>query len=133
MGSAATAAALQLQPEGGGNGQPAGGNGLLACVTTFAVDTAGPSQGGDGSGTETGGVPPPGIKAHLPPGTKAGDASGGGVPPPGIMAHLPPGTKAGDASGGGAYGGVFAHEATKFQYREAKRKVRQSQKVRRVC
>ena len=128
MGSAATAAALQPQPAVDGS------NGLLAGLTTLAVDTAGPSQGGNGSGTETGGVPPPGIKAHLPPGTKAGDASSGsaygGVPPPGIKAHLLPGTKAGDASGGSAYGGVFAHEATKFQYREAKRKVRQSQKVR---
>ena len=104
MGSAATAAALQPQPAVDGS------NGLLAGLTTLAVDTAGPSQGGDGpSGTETGGVPP------------------------GIMALQLLGTKAGDASSGGAYGGVFAHEATKFQYREAKRKVRQSQKVRRVC
>ena len=65
MESAATAAALQPQPAVDGS------NGLLAGLTTLAVDTAGPSQGGDGpSGTETGGVSPPGIKAHQLPGTR---------------------------------------------------------------
>ena len=58
----------------------------------------------------------------------------GGLPPLMQAMHARMGkTAAGPASSdsGGSYGGVVAHEATKLRSREAQRKVRQRQKVRR--
>ena len=89
------------------------GSNVLAGAAPTAVteEVAGPGHGADGS--------------H---GSRGAEGTTSPPPPQETMAS------SNASRSGSAHDGIFAHnEATKFQYREVKRKVRQSQKVRAHC